>query len=231
MIARRYTRGSILIALAACLLSARRARAEDGGNEVCPALSAAADDVRERYDDHGRLVHQLRLQQSRVVEEIAILHQRDHAVARTELTPGHIRIARTTWKDDHVTFAECQVDGVRTAYATYRYRDEHLESVEKHFWEAPANPEAGATATLQERIETVRFAYDADGQLVQSEVRATDGKLLSRVLAERAAPKIPIQVALSAGGSYQSDTELYDFSAGLGIHRRPRVQQIGRAHV
>lgn len=164
------------------------------------------------------------------MEEVAILQQGDHAVARTEVTPGHIRIARTKWKSDHVLEAECQLDGVRIGYATYVYRDDHLVSVEKHFWEAPQSTEATPASTpprLVERVERTSLVYDADGQLISTEVRSGDGRVQSRVMAERERPTVPILVALSAGGSYQSDTELYDASAGLGIHRRPKVQRYG----
>lgn len=225
MIARTYARASLVASFVACLLGAtvaRTAHAEDGSNEVCPPVSASADDVRERYDENGRLVHQLRLQQGRVVEEVAVLHRDNHAVARTELTPGHVRIARTVWKDDRVQSAECQLDGVRTGSANYRYQSDKLQSVEKHFWDPPND---GGEAA--ERIETVRFFYDADGQLIGTEVRGNDGQVRSRVIAERDTQKIPIQIALSAGGSYQSDTRLYDANAGLGIHRRPRIVRYG----
>jgi hypothetical protein len=225
--ARKYA-PAFITAFAAWISSiafAGSALAEDGSNEVCPSVSAGADDVREHYDDGGRLVHQLRLQQGRVVEEVAILHRDNHAVARTEITPGHVRIARTVWKDDRVQSAECQLDGVRVGSALYTYRDDRLQSVEKHFWDAPSDAAPGAART--ERVESVRFFYDADGQLVGTEVRGNDGKVQSRVLADRDAPKVPIQIALSAGGSYQSDTQLYDANAGLGIHRRPRVHRYG----
>lgn len=214
----------------AALGYAKPARAEDGGNEVCPATYVAADDIRERYDTRGRLVHQLRLQQGRVVEEIAILQRGEHAVARTELTPGHVRIARTTFDSDRVSEAECQLDGRRVGHATYRYRDGRVEEVEKHFWEAPAEPAAAtskAPTELVERVERICFVYDADGQLIGSEVRDGDGRIKSRLVAERERAQVPIFVSLSAGGYYQSDTALYDASAGLGIHRRPKVQRYG----
>src|SRR5690349_14472408 len=38
-------------------LASHVARAEDGGNDVCPAISVAADDVREQYDSKGRFTH------------------------------------------------------------------------------------------------------------------------------------------------------------------------------
>ncbi|MFZ5897004.1 MAG: hypothetical protein ACOY0T_38455 [Myxococcota bacterium] len=213
-----------LLVVLTTLSASLHAHAEDGGNEVCPAIFADADDVRERYDEQGKLVHQLRLKGSSVVQEIAILHQSEHAVARSEVTSEHLRVARTRWDEDHVVSAECYLDGVRIAYATYRYEDDRVVRVEKHFWDKPAD--SGAAPAV-ERIETVHFAYDADGRLVATEVRRGDGTLLSRTRAERAPPRVPVQVALSAGGSYQSDTDLYDLNAGLGIRRRPRVQRYG----
>ncbi|HTQ08049.1 MAG TPA: hypothetical protein VMI54_29550 [Polyangiaceae bacterium] len=194
------------------------AAAEDGGNDVCPAKSADADDVRESYDAEGRFVHQLRIRQRQVVEEIAVHYSGEHATARTELSPGHVRIARAYFQGDHVAVAECYEDGARTAYAAYHYDgDGHLRELDK--WIA-TNPGVF-------RRETTRFAYDADGALVSTEVFGDEGARLSVTRAERVAPRVPVELAFTAGGSYQSDTELYDFTAGLGIHRRPKAQRYG----
>ncbi len=192
--------------------------AEDGSNVICPAKSAAADDVRERYDAKGRLVHQLRLLHGELVEEVALHYAGEHADARTELTPGHRRIARSYYRDDLVAVAECYEDGARVAYAAYRYDgDEHL--LELDAWLS-----AGSGAF---RRETTRYAYDPDGQLVSTEVFGADGARTSVVRADRSDVAVPIELVLSGGGSYQSDTELYDFTAGLGIHRRPKALRYG----
>lgn len=201
----------------------RSALAEDGGNDVCPAAYAEADEVRERYDASGRLVHQLRLKQGYKVGEIAIVHRDGHAVFRTEATPGQTRVARTAWDGDRVASASCEVNGRNTARATYRYDGERLVAVEKRFVEPPA---AGATQAAK-RLEVTRFFHDLDGQLVATEVRDGKGKLLSVTRADRPARAVPITLAVSAGGSYQSDTELYDFTAGLGLYRRPQVLRYG----
>jgi hypothetical protein len=54
-------------------------------------------------------------------------------------------------------------------------------------------------------------------------VRDGAGKLKRRTENERAPPDVPIVLKFTAGGSYQSDTELYDLLAGLGIHRDPGI--------
>jgi YD repeat-containing protein len=214
---RSFTALTALTALGVGLAWSTPGRADDGSNAVCPAKSAAADDVRERYDAEGRLVHQLRLMHGEVAEEVAVHYTGDHADARTELSPGHRRIARSYYRDDRVVVAECYEDGARVAYAAYRYDDAG------HLLELDAWLHAGGGAF---RRETTRYTYDPDGQVVSSEVFA-DGSRKSLTLADRATVAVPIQLVLSAGGSYQSDTELYDFTAGLGIHRRPKVQRYG----
>lgn len=194
------------------------ARAEDGGNAVCAAKSAAADDVRERYDAKGRFSHQLRILHGEVAEEVAVQYAGDHASTRVELTPGHKRVARSYYRDDRVSVAECYEDGTRVAYAAYRYDDDgHLLELDE--WLA-----AGAGVF---RRETTRYTYDADGQLVGTEVFGADGARTSMLRADRSAIAVPIELVFSAGGSYQSDTELYDFTAGIGIHRRPKVLRYG----
>jgi hypothetical protein len=204
------------------------ARAEDGGNDACPAVLVEADDVRERYDAEGRLVHQLRLQRGRHVQDVAVAHQDGHAVARTEATAGQLRIARTQWDADRVTAAECVVNGVLVARAAYRYDGDRLIRMEKQFFGDAAASAAGETAAAAKpRTETTHFFYDADGNRIATEVRGPDGKRISISHANRAAPAVPVQLAFSAGGSYQSDTELYDVTAGIGIHRRPKTHRYG----
>jgi hypothetical protein len=175
---------SVALAIAAFGFTAL-AHAEDGGNDVCPALPAEADDVRAHYDAQGRLVRQLRLSKNRYVQEVTVAYEGDRAVLRREATPGQTREARTRWDGDRVALAECFVNGQRTARAVYRYY------------------------------------FDAEGRVSATEIRDADGKVLSIVRAEREAPVVPVVLELSAGGTYQSDTELYDFTAGLGVHRTP----------
>ena len=209
--------GRALRLVIASVLSASRVGAEDGSNDVCPAISVTADDVRERYDGDGRLVHQLRLSGGRVVQEIALSHRAEHAVARTEITPGHRRIARTYFDGDRAIAAECYEDGRRVGYARYTYDGEgHLVVVDKRSRIAP-----GAEAWTR---ETTHHTYDASGELVMTEVRDGSGRLKSRLQAERRSRPVPIVFSLRAGGTYQSDTHLYDVVGGIGIHREPKVE-------
>jgi hypothetical protein len=198
--------------LVAAVAIPRWASAEDGGNDVCPAIFVEADDVRERYDEQGRLVRQLRLHDNRYVQEIAIGYRDGHAVERTESVPGSRRVALTTYDGDQLVSAECRVDGLLTARARYFYDGDRRVRLEK----------GGARGEL---LETTRFFYDASGQLIATEVRGADGKVVNATHIEREPLQVPIRFSLSAGGSYQSDTELYDFSAGLGVHRIPRPEQ------
>jgi hypothetical protein len=212
------TRVRSFVALAVATVWSVPARADDGSNAVCPAKSAGADDVRERYDAKGRLVHQLRIMHAELVEEVAVHYAGDHADARTELTPGHRRIARSYYRDELVAVAECYEDGTRVAYVAYRYDgDEHL--LELDTWLS--------TGSGAFRRETTRYAYDPEGQVVSTEVFGADGARRSVTRANRAAVAVPIELVFSAGGSYQSDTALYDFMAGLGIHRRPKLLRYG----
>jgi hypothetical protein len=214
---RSARRWGFALTLSSALVLARAARAADGSNDACPAHNADADDVREQYDVQGRLVHQLRLEHGFVVEEVALSYQGDHATARTEVTPGHQRVARSYFDGDHLLAAECFEDGQRVGYAAYRYQRDHVTSMQKYTRVPSGDFE----------LMTTEYAYDADGNLVSTELRARDGALVSVTRADRPPAKVPIVFSLLGGGSYQSDTRLYDVTAGLGIHRRPKVERYG----
>jgi hypothetical protein len=221
--------GSLLLGLAgACgaVTFASEARAEDGSNDVCPALSADADDVRDEYDAQGRLVHELRLAQGRVVEEVAVSYRDGHAVARTEVTPERRRVARSYFRDDRVSVAECYEGERRVGYASYEYDgDGHLLLLDKRsFVEGTAGEAPVAPHWTR---ETTHHRYDADGQVIATEVRDTDGHVKSRTTSERVPLAVPVVLSFSAGGTYQSDTQLYDFLGALGIHREPKVEHYG----
>jgi len=205
--------GRALAAVFATGSVAMPAMAGDGGND--------ADDVREHYDSRGRLTHQLRLKQGVNVQEIWVVHTGDQATLRVENTPGHRRVARTAWDDTKVISAECFVDGQRTARATYRYNDDdRVVWVERQqFPVAPVGEEA--VTPPQAHTETTAFRYDAGGQVIATEVRDGTGRLLRSLRSDRDVPPVPIKLSLTLGGSYQSDTNLYDVTAGLGLHRRP----------
>jgi len=215
---RRHARRALarLLALAA-LASSEAAQAEDGSNDVCPANSVAADDVRDSYDAQGHWVHQLRLTDGRVVEEIAVSYRGDHAVARTEVTPGHRRSARTYFDGERVSVAECHEDGRRVAYAGYTYdTDGRLVLVDKR-----------TLAKERWTRETTHHTYAADGRLMLSEVRDAAGRVKSRTESQRAPLAVPVVLSLTTGGTYQSDTELYDFLGGIGIHRAAEPDRFG----
>lgn len=219
---RRRACSPVLLGLA-LLLQASLAVADDGGNEVCPAISVTADDVRERYDEEGRLVHQLRLLRGVVVEEIALQHRNDHAVARTEITAGNQRVARTYFEGERKVAAECFQKGRREGYVSYTYdADGRLILSDKRTLVVTTGPESSPAETWTR--ETTRNSYDASGRLVMVEVRDGAGRLRSRTHSERRPIAVPIVLSLTGGGAYQSDTELYDFLAGIGIHREPKVE-------
>jgi hypothetical protein len=212
---RRWTLGGALGCVVA--LASHVAHAEDGGNDVCPAISVPADDVRGQYDAKGRFIHELRLAEGRVVQEIAVSYRDDHAVARTEVTPEHRRTARTYYDGGHVVVAECHEDGRRVAHAGYTYDgDGHLVLLDKR-------------TLVKERWtrETTHDTYDADGELVLTEVRDETGRVKSRTRSDRAPLTVPVVLSFTTGGTYQSDTELYDFLGGIGIHREPKVERYG----
>jgi YD repeat-containing protein len=147
---------------------------------------------------------------------VGIAYHGEHAIARTEVTPGHRRIARTSWDGGKVVSAECYLDGVLIGRASHRYDGDQLILLKKEV------AEGGTWQT-----ETTRFSYDAEGQLVMTEVHAADGRVKSRVRAERPPRDVPIQLGFTAGGSYQSDTELYDINLGFGIRRSPLFPRYG----
>lgn len=228
---RRATRTAAVCTAITALntFSAARALAADGGNDACPALALPADDVRDRYDASARLIHELRLAKGRVVQEIAIAYVGEHAIARTEIADGHVRVARSYWDVDRLLVAECYADGKRVGYVRYAYDDEgHVTEMEKRTFVTPSQPtDASAPKAGSWTLEVTRNRYDADGQLLESEVRGADGKLVSSTRADREPPKVPIVIALRAGGAYQSDSRLYDFTTGLALHRDPEVQRYG----
>lgn len=202
--------------IAALATATLPALAADGSNDACPAQNVDADDVREDYDPSGRLVHQLRLKQGVVVEEVAIAYAGDHPTLRTERTPGHQRIARSYFDGDDLLVGECYADGQRSGYVSYRYTDHHVTLMDKRLLTDGAF-----------RAETTRYTYDPDGNLLVTEVRDANNAVVSVTRAERQPARVPVLLSFLAGGSYQSDTELYDFTAGIGIHRRPKVQRYG----
>jgi hypothetical protein len=223
---RRKLASFALVALLVVLVGpwTRAARAADGSNDVCPAVAVEADDVRERFDADGRLVHQLRLFKGRVVQEIAISYRDGQAVARTEVTPGHRRIARTYFDGDRVAVAECHEDTRRVAYASYGYdSDGHVVLADKWTLRPPADGWKGGPASWTR--ETVRNTYGTDGQLAHTEVREGTGQVRSHTWRTREPRRVPIIFSVTGGGAYQSDTELLDFVGGLGIHREPKVEQ------
>ncbi|HWA77066.1 MAG TPA: hypothetical protein VG937_32245 [Polyangiaceae bacterium] len=204
------------------MLHAGRALAADTGNDACPAVALPADDIRDRYDDSARLIHELRIAKGRVVQEIAIAYAGEHAIARTEIAEGHVRIARNYWHADRLLVGECLLDGKRVGYVRYAYDgDGHVTEMDKRTLVA-SGPGAGSWTR-----ETTRNRYDADGQLIESELRGPDGHLVSATRADRVAPKIPVVISIRAGGAYQSDSALYDFTTGLTVHRDPQVQRYG----
>jgi hypothetical protein len=228
---RRATRSATVCAVLLTLSTfpATRAFAADGGNDACPALALPADDVRDRYDASGRLIHELRLAKGRVVQEIAIAYAGEQAIARTEVADGHVRVARSYWHADRLLVAECHLDGKRVAYVRYAYDDEErVLEIEKRTFVAPSPPLDGSAAGAGSwTLETTRNRYDADGQLIETVVSGADGKLVSSTRADREAPKVPVVISLRAGGAYQSDSRLYDFTTGLTVHRDPEVQRYG----
>jgi hypothetical protein len=206
----------VVSALGGIFASSGAARAADGSNDACPALNADADDVRETYDRSGRLVHQLRLEHGAVVQETAITYRGDHPTLRTERTPGHERITKSYFEGDELVVGECYEDGQRTGYVSYRYADDHVQLMEKRTLTGGGF-----------RVETTRYSYDPDGNLLFTEVRGPDGGLISVTRAERLPSAVPVLLSFLAGGSYQSDTQLYDFMGGIGIHRRPKAYRYG----
>jgi hypothetical protein len=210
------------------LLYAHSVRAADGSNTACPAITLDADDVRHRYDASGRLVHELRIAKGRIAQEIALAYAGEHAVERIEMAEGRVRIARNYWRADRLLAGECYEDGKRVGYVRYAYDyDGRVTEVDKRIFIAatPTNVE-GIVNTGGWKREVTRNSYDPEGNLLETEVRA-NGRLVSRTRAERAPPKVPVVLSVRAGGAYQSDSELYDFTTGLGVHRDPAVQRYG----
>src|SRR5689334_18426920 len=130
------------VSISWCALDAGRALAADTGNDACPAVALPADDVRDRYDDSARLTHELRI------------------------AKGHVRIARNYWHSDRLLVGECLLDGKRVGYVRYAYDDDgHVTEMDKRTFVA-SGLGAGSWAR-----ETTRNRYDADGQLIESELR------------------------------------------------------------
>jgi hypothetical protein len=208
------TRVVVLAILASVGSVTRPLRAAEGDNEACPARSADADDVRAAYDPAGHLTRQVRLRRSALVEEVRVSYDAaGHATERTETGPEGRRVARSAWNGDKVITATCAVDGRVVATTTYVYEGDRL--IFKH------EASEGAPA----RTTTVR--YDAYGEPIGGETRADTGELQSRWEAERAHAKAPVKILLTGGGAYQSDTNLFDASTGVGLRRRPTLVRYG----
>jgi hypothetical protein len=204
----------VLVSLLGATGLASPVHAQAGTNEACAAEAVAADDTRESYDDHGKLTQQLRISKGQVVADARIAYDESgHPTERTEATAGHTKVARTNWQGDKVVEAACSVDGVVTARIVYEYDGDRLVSKAEL-----KNGQAPRTTTLR---------YDEFGHLLLSETRSSTGEIVSRTEATYEPPRTPVQVTATAGGAYQSDTELIDASAGLGIHRRPPIERYG----
>ena len=205
------------LALAVLLLAAVLSRpswAEPGSNDACPADLPQGDDVRESYDEHGRLTRQLRFVKAELVGEAIVAYDASgHPTERIETAAGHTKIARTIWRGDHVVEAECSIDGATTARVVYEYDGEELIAKKETREGLPAR--------------TTSFWYDPAGRELLREIRGPTGELVSGTEAAHAPPHTPIQVAATGGATYQSDTDLLDANAGLGIHRKPAIERFG----
>src|SRR5439155_15718107 len=117
----------------------RRSSAEPGSNDACPVDLPEGDDVRESYDEHGRLTRQLRFLKAQLVGEAIIAYDKSgHPTQRIETTAGHTKIARTAWRGDHVVEAECSIDGTTTARVVYEYDGDALIAQEETLEGLPA---------------------------------------------------------------------------------------------
>jgi hypothetical protein len=190
------------------------ARADDGGNDVCPPHSADADDVRDIRDASGRLLEQLRLRERAVVEEVHIARDAaGHPTERVETQGSSTRTARTRWAGDHASHAECLEGDAVVSTGDYTYDgDRTLESDEKR--------------ADQDRRKTT-YHYDGYGRLDGILVRDEEGHVLAHTEIVQPRPPTPILLTGSAGAVYQSDTALLDVTAGFGIHRKPKWAEYG----
>jgi hypothetical protein len=188
------------------------AHADPATVDACPSVEIAADDVRETYDAQNRLVRQLRLSRGHMVGDAVLVYDdAGHLVERTETVDGHQRALRASWSVGRQLGATCEVDGLVVAQVTLRYDGDKLVAKDETSSAGPPR--------------TTLLHYDATGQLALTEVKSPSGDLLSRTEATNFPPRTPVELKLSAGGTYQSDTRLVDATAAVGIQRKPLLER------
>ncbi|MFM7201355.1 MAG: RHS repeat domain-containing protein [Myxococcota bacterium] len=77
-------------------------------------------------------------------------------------------------------------------------------------------------------VRTTEYSYDSFARPVRTITRDQSGKVLAQEVATFPLPRVPLELELEGGLSYQSDIKVLDLEGGLTLRRNPHGAE--RAH-
>lgn len=181
-------------------------------------VETPADEVRETWDEDGRLVVSLQLKDGMLVAEARPRYdEKGRLVERTTTHPGKgMTIERFSYDPSgQLLVREVLEDGVSTVREERTYEKGRPTKV---------------SLRDAEGLRVTTTTYDDRGAILQVETRDEEGHLLSRQIADRSAPRVvvPVVVSLSAGLATVSDVESTSITGGFSISRKPTPEQYKR---
>ncbi len=177
--------------------------------------SALADEIRENYDPGGKLVRRVTIKENTIVQQVTLEYDSSgRSLRRTTVADG--KTSLETWAylpNGKVSANESWSDGKLISRIRYLYIKGRLASVTTE-------------ADAQESV-TVRYSYDVYGNVALTETLNAAGEVVSRTLAERPRPLVPIGIALGIGLDFESDTRIQQVASHFEVTRKPTLELFG----